>query len=52
MIDAGIEAEFLGHITAFIRSSCDAEGVGTLDPGDLVKLIAWTNLADKATMIS
>src|SRR5262249_58316752 len=35
MIDAGIEAEFLGHVTAFLWSSGDADGVGTLDPGDL-----------------
>jgi hypothetical protein len=37
MIDAGIEAEFLGHVTAFLWSSGDADDAGTLDPGDLVK---------------
>src|SRR5215469_13073862 len=35
MIDAGIEAEFLGHVTAFLWSAGDADGVGTLNPGDL-----------------
>ena len=35
MVDAGIEAEFLGHVTAFLWSSGDADDVGTLDPGDL-----------------
>src|SRR6516225_9470097 len=35
MIDAGIEAEFLGHVTAFLWSSGDADGVCALDPGDL-----------------
>src|SRR5215472_1437884 len=33
MIDAGIEAEFLGHVTTFVWSSCDADGVGALDAG-------------------
>src|SRR5262245_50307399 len=35
MIDAGIEAEFLGHVTAFLWPSGDADGVGPLDAGDL-----------------
>ena len=35
MIDAGIEAEFVGDVTAFLWSSCDADGVSTLDPSDL-----------------
>src|SRR5262249_42194497 len=34
MVDAGIEAEFFGNITAFLWSSGDADGVGTLNPGD------------------
>src|SRR5215472_4033167 len=35
MVDASIEAEFLGHITAFLWSSGDTDGVGTFDAGDL-----------------
>jgi hypothetical protein len=29
------EAKFLGHVTAFIWSACDADGTGTLDPANL-----------------
>jgi len=43
MVDAGVEAEFLGHVTAFLWSSGDADDVGTLDAGDLAD-----NLADCA----
>jgi hypothetical protein len=35
VVDAGIEAEFLGHVPAFVGPACDADGSGTLDPGDL-----------------
>src|SRR5215469_6849778 len=35
MVDAGVEAEFVGHVTAFLWSSGDADGVGALDAGDL-----------------
>jgi hypothetical protein len=35
MVDAAIEAKFLGHITAFLWSSGDSDGVSTLDAGDL-----------------
>src|SRR5262245_46593043 len=35
VVDAGIEAEFLGHVAAFVWSTRNADGAGTLDPGDL-----------------
>src|SRR5262249_3777357 len=35
VVDAGIEAEFLGHVAAFVWSTRNADGAGTLHPGDL-----------------
>src|ERR1019366_10767086 len=35
VVDAGIEAEFLVHIPAFVWSARNANGAGPLDPSDL-----------------
>jgi len=35
VVDAGIEAEFLGHVSAFVWPARDADGAGTLKSGPI-----------------
>src|SRR5207248_1521211 len=43
MVNAGVEAEFVGHVTAFLWSSSDADGTRAFYAGDLAD-----NRADRA----
>src|SRR5947207_2793200 len=43
MVNAGVEAEFVGHVTAFLWSCSDADGTRAFYAGDLAD-----NRADRA----